>query len=52
MSSLNKYRNVYENNILFRKPPLLGPPLSLPETPVVFKRTVYAALMPSKEPIW
>ena len=29
--SLHKYRTVYENNILFRKPPLLGPPLSLPD---------------------
>ena len=29
--SLHKYRTVYENNILFRKPPLLGPPLSLPQ---------------------
>ena len=26
--SLHKYRSVYENNILFRKPPLVGPPLS------------------------
>ena len=26
----NKYV-IQENNILFRKPPLLGPPLSLPE---------------------
>ena len=26
--SLHKYRSVYEHNILFRKPPLLGPPLS------------------------
>ena len=29
--ALHKYRTVYENNRLFRKPPLLGPPLSLPE---------------------
>ena len=26
--SLHKYRSVYEHNRLFRKPPLLGPPLS------------------------
>ena len=26
--SLHKYGSVYENNRLFRKPPLLGPPLS------------------------
>ena len=26
--SLNKYRSVYEHKRLFRKPPLLGPPLS------------------------
>ena len=26
--SLHKYRSVYENIRLFRKPPLLGPPLS------------------------
>ena len=30
--SLHRYRSVYENNRLFRKPPLLGPHLSLPET--------------------
>ena len=29
--SLHKYRTVCENNVLFRKPPLLGPPLSLPD---------------------
>ena len=29
--SLHKYRTVYETNRLFRKPPLLGPPLSLPD---------------------
>ena len=29
--SLHNYRTVYENNRSFRKPPLLGPPLSSPE---------------------
>ena len=29
--SLHKYRSSYEDRMLFRKPPLLGPPLSLPE---------------------
>ena len=29
--SLHTYRSVYDNNRLFRKPPLVGPPLSLPE---------------------
>ena len=28
--SLQKYTSVYENNIIIRKPPLLGPPLSCP----------------------
>ena len=28
ISSLHKHRSVYEHRILFRKPPLLGPPLS------------------------
>ena len=28
LTPLHKYRSVYENNRLFRKPPLLGPPLS------------------------
>ena len=30
--SLHKYRSVYENHRLFRKPPLLGPPLSCANT--------------------
>ena len=28
LTSLHNYRSVYENDRLFRKPPLLGPPLS------------------------
>ena len=32
--TLHKFRSVYENNRLFRKPPLLGPLLSCANTPI------------------
>ena len=33
--SLHKYRSVYGNHRLFRKPPLLGPPLSCADVNMV-----------------
>ena len=33
LTSLRKYRSLHENDRLFRKPPLLGPPLPCANIP-------------------